>query len=94
MDDLKLEQLLADLESDRVERKAALFDQDRVREAICAFANDLPGHEHPGVLIVGARDDGTCAGLTVTDELEKNGSPEPEFEVDATHVRVTVRKRA
>jgi ATP-dependent DNA helicase RecG len=69
MDDATLDALLGDLESDRVERKAALSDPDDVRKAICAFANDLPGHGQPGVVFVGVRDDGSCAGLSVTDEL-------------------------
>jgi ATP-dependent DNA helicase RecG len=37
--------------------------------AICAFANDLPGHGKPGVVFVGVRDDGSPANLRVTDEL-------------------------
>lgn len=69
MDDAALEAFLGDLESDRVERKESLSDPDRVRQAICAFANDLPGHGQPGVVFIGVRDDGSCAGLTVTDEL-------------------------
>jgi ATP-dependent DNA helicase RecG len=69
MTDLELEALLADLESDRVERKQSLSDKDKIRQAICAFANDLPNHQAPGVLFVGARDDGSCAGLPITDEL-------------------------
>lgn len=69
MNDSDLENLLTDAESDRVERKSALSEPDRIREAICAFANDLPGHGQPGVLFVGARDDGSCAGLRITDEL-------------------------
>lgn len=40
----ELEALMADLESDRVERKASISDRDRIRQAICAFANDLPDH--------------------------------------------------
>jgi len=66
-----LERLVADLESDRVERKESLRGDapTTAREAVCAFANDLPGHRGPGVLFVGARDDGSLAGLPVTDEL-------------------------
>jgi ATP-dependent DNA helicase RecG len=56
-------------ESDRVERKESLAQDDRVRQAICAFANDLPDHRRPGVLFIGQRDDGTCAGLQVDDQL-------------------------
>lgn len=69
MDDRELEALLLDLESDRVERKEALSDADRVREAICAFANDLPDHRKPGVVLVGARNDGASAGLAIDDAL-------------------------
>ena len=69
MDDHELIGLLRDLESDRVERKEAASDRDRIREAICAFANDLPNHQKPGVIFIGVRDDGTCAGLEITDDL-------------------------
>jgi ATP-dependent DNA helicase RecG len=69
MTDAELERLLADVESDQSERKQSLADRDKIREAICAFANDLPNHAAPGVLYIGAKDDGSCAGLAVTDEL-------------------------
>ena len=57
MTDDELRELLNDLESDRCERKAALSDPNRVREAICAFANDLPDHRQPGVVFIGAEDE-------------------------------------
>ena len=70
MNDLELESLLKDLESDRVERKASLSsDRSVLRQAICAFANDLPNHQKPGVLFIGVNDDGSCANIRVTDEL-------------------------
>jgi ATP-dependent DNA helicase RecG len=69
MTDAELERLLADVESDRSERAQSLADRDKIREAICAFANDLPNHAAPGVLYIGAKDDGSCAGLAVTDAL-------------------------
>jgi ATP-dependent DNA helicase RecG len=72
LDDRELEILLADLESDRVERKASSSDRDRICEAICAFANDLPGHGQAGVLFVGVHDDGLCANLPITDDLLLN----------------------
>lgn len=56
-------------ESDRVERKESLTHRDRVRQAICAFANDLPHHQRPGVIVIGQRDDRTCANLQVDDAL-------------------------
>lgn len=69
--DAELEQMLAELESDLVERKERLAGDapNAVREAVCAFANDLPNHQRPGIVFIGARDDGAPAGLTVTDEL-------------------------
>ena len=67
MQELRL--MLWDLESDLVERKASLSDPDRVRQAICAYANDLPDHRRQGVIFVGANDDGSCAGLSITDDL-------------------------
>ena len=58
-------------ELDRVEFKESLSGSaaTKIREAICAFANDLPGYGQPGVVFVGVRDDRTVAGVTVTDEL-------------------------
>jgi ATP-dependent DNA helicase RecG len=67
----QLEALLRDMESDRVERKSSLADRERFLEAICAFANDLPDHRQEGVLFVGVHDDGSCAGLPITDDLLK-----------------------
>ncbi|MDF0591495.1 ATP-binding protein [Candidatus Methanocrinis natronophilus] len=69
MNDDELESLLKDLESDLVERKASLSDSDRIREAICAFANDLPDHRKPGIIFIGANNDGSCSGIEITDEL-------------------------
>jgi ATP-dependent DNA helicase RecG len=72
MNDEDLEQLLTDMESDRVERKESISDAGRIRQAICAFANDMPNHRKPGVIFIGMRDDGTCANLAITDELLRN----------------------
>lgn len=69
MDDSDLLMLFRDGESDRVERKASLADRSKIREAMCAFANDLPGHGEPGVVFVGVNDDGSCSNLEITDEL-------------------------
>src|SRR5690606_28937939 len=67
--DEELETLAADFESFRVERKASLSSKSKIEEAICAFANDLPGSGLPGYVLVGVADDGTLPGLTITDEL-------------------------
>lgn len=69
--DAELETLLDDLESDRVERKESWSGDapDKGPQAICAFANDLPNHRQPGVLFVGAKDNGLPTGLPITDQL-------------------------
>ena len=69
--DHELEQFLADLESDLTERKETFGGSapTTVREAVCAFANDLPDHRQAGVVFIGARDDGSPSGLPITDDL-------------------------
>ena len=71
--DAELAAMVTDLESDLVERKESLSSSaaDKILRSICAFANDLPGHRVPGVIFVGAADDGSCAGLTINDDLLK-----------------------
>lgn len=66
-DDLRL--LLADLESDLVERKESASASDKIAQAICAYSNDLPGYAVSGVVFVGASDDGQPSGLDITDQL-------------------------
>lgn len=96
--DAELEALLAELESDRVERKQSLRGDapTTVREAVCAYANDMPGHGAPGVVFIGARDDGSpLAGFEVTDELlrqladiktDGNIAPPPTLLVEKRHL--------
>lgn len=69
--DAELEGMLADIESDLAERKESLKGDapTKAREAVCAFANDLPDHRRAGVVFIGAHDDGTPSQLEVTDEL-------------------------
>ncbi|MEC4984542.1 MAG: ATP-binding protein [Oscillatoria sp. PMC 1068.18] len=69
MNDSELENLLNDIESDRVERKSSIADRSAIRQAICAFANDLPNHGRPGVIFLGIDNDGKCANLDITDQL-------------------------
>jgi ATP-dependent DNA helicase RecG len=89
--DAELERLMADLESDLVERKESLpSNKGKIDQAICAFMNDMPGHGVPGALFIGVKDDGAFANLTVTDELlntlaqmrtDGNVQPIPDLEV-------------
>lgn len=95
--DETLQAMLIDLESDRVERKESFNGKapQAVREAVCAFANDLAGHGKPGVILIGAKDNGTPAGLHVTDELlrqladiksDGNIAPPPTLLVESRHL--------
>ena len=65
----QLRSLMADFESDRVEKTVSTKNTDKFGEAICAFANDFPGHRRPGFLLVGVDDNGQSSGLVVTDKL-------------------------
>lgn len=69
--DQELQALLETPESDLVEWKESFTGNapDKVRQAVCAFANDLPGHGKPGVVFIGVRDDRTPSGLRISDEL-------------------------
>ena len=65
----QLNALMAELESDTAERTESTNNTDKFGQAICAFANDLPNHRRPGYLLIGVKDDGSLAGITVTDAL-------------------------
>ena len=75
--DGELAAMMADIESELVERKQSLLKTrgtrqgpiEQIRQAVCAFANDFPGHRCSGVVFVGVRDDGTPSGIEVTDRL-------------------------
>jgi len=63
--------LIADLESDRAERKETWAGEapEKGPQAVCAFANDLPNHQRPGALFVGVDDRGNSKNITITDQL-------------------------
>jgi len=67
--DTELLRLLNEVEADNAERKESFSDSEKARQAVCAFANDLPNHNKPGVLFIGAKDDGTPSNIAVTDKL-------------------------
>lgn len=71
LSDEALTALLNDMESDRIERKRAWAGDasEKARQAVCAFANDLPNHGEPGVVFVGVNNDGSIANIDVTDKL-------------------------
>jgi len=72
--DSQLLELLNDIESNTSERKRSFKGDtpDTARQVICAFANDLPGNNKPGILFIGAMDDGSPSGEPITDELLRN----------------------
>ncbi|MDE0470242.1 MAG: putative DNA binding domain-containing protein [Candidatus Poribacteria bacterium] len=69
--DEELLQIIETGESDAVEFKESLSGSapDRIREAICAFANDLPDHRKQGLVLIGVEDNTTIGTTPITDEL-------------------------
>jgi ATP-dependent DNA helicase RecG len=65
----QLTEMLTALEAARIEKTISKNDADKFGEAICSFCNDMPGHNLPGYLIVGANDDGSLNGTTVDEQL-------------------------
>jgi ATP-dependent DNA helicase RecG len=67
----EIQHLLLDIETDRVERKESLSSgaKKKVAEAICAFSNDFPNYNVPGVIFIGVDDEGKIIGLPITDQL-------------------------
>ena len=90
----QLRALMADLESDRVEKTISTKNTDKFGEAICAFGNDFPGHRQPGYLLVGVNDDRQLGGLVVNDEiLRKLGDLRSNVNLEPLPV-MTVQKYA
>ena len=71
LDDEVLAALVEEGEGPRLEFRETLQGDapERIREAVCAFANNLSGAGRAGVVVVGLRDDGTPSGLPITDAL-------------------------
>lgn len=59
-------------ESYRIELTTSTTDKDKFQEAICAFANDMPGSRKKGYLLIGVRNNGEIDGLKVDDDLMKS----------------------
>lgn len=81
--------LLREWESDRVERTVS-FREEKLGEAVCAFSNDLPNHKKQGYILLGVKDNGDIAGMTIGDDVllklgdvRSNGNvlPQPHLEV-------------
>ena len=69
--DEELLQIIETGESDAVEFKEALSGSapEKIREVICAFANDLRDSGEAGLVIVGVKDNTTIGTTLITDEL-------------------------
>ena len=67
--DDELTKIITHGESDRVEFTESMKDLDKIREAICAFANDLPDRRTPGVFFIGIKNDKNYANLIIDDKL-------------------------
>ena len=72
MNEQELRAIVSEHEADRVEMTTSVNDTAKFSEAVCAFANDLPGHGRPGYLIIGVDNAGVIRGVAVTDELLRN----------------------
>lgn len=74
MTEKEVKTLMADLESDRIERTTS-FREDKLGPAVCALSNDFPNHRKSGYILLGVDDDGKVKGITITDDdLQKIGN--------------------
>ena len=67
----ELQKIIAIDEGFRIELTTSTGNMDKFQEAICAFANDMPGSGKKGYLLIGVYDDGTISGMKVDDALMK-----------------------
>ena len=67
----ELFEIIATDENYRIELTTSTGNMDKFQEAICAFANDLPGSRKKGYLLIGVRNNGEIDGLKVDDDLMK-----------------------
>ena len=67
----ELQKIIAIDEGFRIELTTSKGDMDKFQEAICAFANDMPGSGKKGYLLIGVSDNGKICGMNVDDALMK-----------------------
>lgn len=73
MQEDEIRALISDLESDRIERTVS-FREDKLGPAVCALSNDFPNNKQSGYILLGIKDDGIVAGISIGDEeLKKIG---------------------
>ena len=61
-------ELMADLESERIERTTS-FRKDKLGPLTCAFCNDFSNSKKSGYILLGVNDTGDASGMTINDEL-------------------------
>ena len=108
MQENEIRALIENLESDNIERTIS-FREDKLGPAVCAFSNDFPNNKKSGYILLGVKDDGTVAGITIGDEelkkiggIKSNGNvlPQPSivvsevFQIDGGDVVVVEVKPA
>ena len=71
LNDAELEHIFDHGETFHVERKESMQGSapNSIREAVCAFANDLSGSNRSGLIFVGIKDNGRPSYIAVTDAL-------------------------
>jgi ATP-dependent DNA helicase RecG len=62
----ELREIIAIDENFRIELTTSTGDMDKFQEAICAFANDMPGSRKKGYLLIGVKNNGQIDGLNKT----------------------------
>ena len=67
----ELQRIIAIDEGFRIELTTSTGNMDKFQEAICAFANDMPGSGKKGYLLIGVYDDDKISGMKVDDALMK-----------------------
>ena len=65
----QLVQLSHKEENEHIEKCESPVAKDKIAKAICAFSNNIIGTKEPIVIFIGIKDNGECAGLTVTDRM-------------------------
>ncbi len=87
-----VQSLLADMESDRIERTTSVRE-DKLGPAVCAFANDFANTKQAGYILLGVKDNGEIAGNTWTDEdlqkignIKNNGNVLPQPSITVSEV--------
>lgn len=96
--DAELETMIKAGESDLVEFKSSWGGDAKrtARKAVCAFSNDFPEHEKPGVIFIGIDDKGIPTGFQIDDELLNKLSnikldgrilPPPSLTIEKRHLK-------